>query len=394
MSSILNQQEFDVIIVGSGPAGAIAGHELAKSGKSVAIIDKSEFPRKKLCGGLLPDKSIELLLDIFHDSGFDRSILDTKFDSFDLWHKDYGHICKCSSHGLAMHLVDRFYFDKYLLDKAIDQGCLFYCGKVVSVVAGVVTTEAGSIYHGRHIIGADGANSIVRKAVQSKPGRDFETVSLEIEVPRSALKPQHTARTADIHFAYNPVGYGWVFHRKDTSVIGMSGHAPHNRNIRAHFKTFCSDVLAEDYNLQDSEIEGFIIPTGNLTDFPAQGSVVLVGDAAGLVEPFTGEGIYYAMKSGQIAGRMLAKGHFKPAEYNRAIHKAISRNLTHARLARKLFYSDKLFSRIMKKMQGDDTFGGLYFELLSNKLDYFQYARKVLGLKSGFKLLKLILRRQ
>jgi len=393
MLSMPNQLKFDVIIVGSGPAGAIAAHELARSGKSVAIIDKSEFPRKKLCGGLLPGKCIDLLLDIYQESGFDHSILDTTFDSFHLWHKDYGHICKCGSPGLAMHLVDRFQFDKYLLDKALDQGCLFYCGKVVSVVAGVVTTETGSIFRGSHIIGADGANSVVRKSVQSKPVKDLATVSLEIEVPRSALRPQHAARTADIHFAYNQVGYGWVFHRKDKSVIGMSGHAPHNRNIRSHLKEFCSDVLAEDYILQDSEIEGFIIPTGNLTDSPALGNVVLVGDAAGLVEPLTGEGIYFAMKSGQIAGRMLAKDHFRPAEYNRAIHKAISRNLSHARLARKLFYSERFFSRIMRKMQGDDTFGGLYFELLANKLSYFQYARKVLSLKRGFKLLKLILRK-
>lgn len=306
---------YDVIIAGCGPAGATAGHILARHGISTAIIDRSVFPRTKLCGGLLPLKTTALLEKIYGVTGDDlvaEGIVNHTSCEYEIFFRK-----ELLVHGttdLPFAFVDRSAYDHYLMEKARQQGALIMQAERVTGVdpeACTLETDRGTTYRARYIIGADGVHGAVRKCFPSarntgKRRTQVHAAAMEVFIPASSLsrKLEHPM----IHLGYVDWGYAWVFPNRDRVIVGLGGLPERNRsNLKEILHTYLSDLamVKSEETVRGLRILGHPIPYGPTAESPAYRNTVLAGDAAGLTDPITGEGIYYAHRSAQIAAKSI-----------------------------------------------------------------------------------------
>lgn len=301
----------DVIICGSSLAGSAAGLALARRGHSVLMLDRAEFPRKKLCGGLLTWKSVKLLAAHFGETPESLTRAGALTCSAD------GYSIRTLSKTLAegklpvpFHFVDRTRFDAHLMERAREAGAETLHGHKVTAcdpVNGEVTLDNGQTVQGTYVIGADGANSAVRASfpdVDRARMKQFMAPTIEISIPRTALfRP---IRNPELYVGFIDAGYGWVFPNQDKVVIGICGLRQDNFNISQVFKEFIEFL---GINMRPfPELHGHPLPYGNYLKAPVHGVTLLAGDAGGLVEPLFGEGIFFALCSGMYAGEAVAQG--------------------------------------------------------------------------------------
>jgi len=303
-----DRSDYDVIIVGGGPGGSTAAYLLTKFGFQVLIIDKENFPRPKLCGGLLTQKTFRVLNRVFGEtesSLADKHILNFRADNYEIFYKDKPLLKKHSD--IPFLFVDRKIYDSFLLEKAREAGAEIIEGekvKAADLSTTEVVTSAGRRFRSKFIVGADGVNSVVRKELFSAGrvdarewGRNLAT-GLEVFINRD-----ETTKVVDhplVFFGFIRWGYSWVFPNKDVIVVGSGGLNTTNR----------SDLLKSFHNLLSSlnlnegrvsRIEGHPVPYGNFLQRPVSENFLLVGDAAGFADPITGEGIFYAQRSAELA---------------------------------------------------------------------------------------------
>jgi menaquinone-9 beta-reductase len=309
--------KYDITVVGAGPAGSTAACILGRKGYRVLLVDKALFPRKKLCGGCLTVKTLELLHRVFDetaDSLIRKNIVNYQSRRFEV---------RCRTRLLLdvvspfpFSFVDRRDYDALFFQKAKEAGVEVLEGEKITNLhqeeyAGTpalsLTTSAGRFIETRFIIGADGANSTVRatllkegKISDSKWQRNL-AAGVEIFLPRGG-------NLASVEFpvlslGYVRYGYGWIFPNRERWVVGIGGLNRKNKNLMARFRAFLSD-----YNLGDIDsqaVQGYPLPFGNSLSQPYYGNILLAGDAAGLVDPMLGEGIYQAHRSGELAAQAV-----------------------------------------------------------------------------------------
>lgn len=373
----MKTNKYDVIIVGAGPAGSTIGYLLAKKGKKVLVVDKENFPRKKLCGGLLTEKNINLMKNIFGKVDW-NNFIDSSYNSFGIYHNLLGKICKYNSPVNKLYFVNREIFDKYLLDQAISLGCIFLKSNVVKTNKNSIITDTGEEFFGDFIVGADGTNSVVRKNITSKIQKNKFTTAFEIEVKYSDLKCfEKNNIFPQIYFGNINNGYAWVFPKKNKVIIGIGGLTNKN-NIRESFLSFLKSVLKSNPKNYLSKIQGFPVPLHNFIKNPIKENTVLIGDAAGLIEPITGEGIYFAMVSGYHAAQEILSGKLNNNSYKKRMEKEVYRLLNQATFVKKFFFNQKIFPFAMLKMKKNDKYCQYYFDLLSGKIDYIQYVKNII----------------
>lgn len=375
----MTQQQFDVIVVGAGPAGSAAAHTLARNGATVCIIDKQVFPRDKLCGGLLSRRSRKIFAEIF-DTSWEPVVEDVSRDIdfyFRNQHLNSARDCE------ELTFTRRCRFDAFLLNLAEQAGATLRLGtgvKTVDIGKNTVALRNGPTIKSTYIIGADGVNSVVAKSLY---GRAFHpdriAFCLETEIPRDLLE---NVSTPEIYFGLARWGYGWVFPKRDTLTVGIGGLHRKNRDLKTQFTRF----LKERFDtLPDLKIKGHHIPFGDYRSPPGRDSVLLCGDAAGLVDPITGEGIAFAMQSGHRAGlaitRALAEGPCRSDAlglYN-ADFKRITRPLDHAKLLRFLLFPSAMESRFVKVFPKSKTLPDTFMSLLADEISYAHFERFLLG---------------
>lgn len=365
-------ERYDVVIVGGSCAGAAAGVTLAKAGRKTLIVDKAVFPRPKLCGGMITDKTFRLLEGVY---GVDLDgLIDSRYDAFEIYHAALTKVSGYRDPSHTLYMIHRDEFDHAFLREAEKAGCTLLCGdKVIAVHGHGVVTDSGKEIVGDYIIGADGPHSVVRKALYGGDGRRKTVfVALEAEVPYEDLKCFRNRETAvpQIHFGFVDQGYGWVFPKKDFSLVGIAGVLPPGfRNIREAFLAFL-ESLCKDTTPLLARIKGFPVPVHNFVRKPARGRVLLAGDAAGLVDPLTGEGIYFGALSGVLAARAIL-GHRSPADtYNSLVRQHIHVLFRQARIARTLFFRPSLHGLVLHKMQKNGKWCKYFLALLSGEMDY------------------------
>ena len=303
-----DRSDYDVIIVGGGPGGSTAAYLLTKFGFHVLIIDKENFPRPKLCGGLLTQKTFRVLNRVFGEtesSLADKHILNFRADNYEIFYKDKPLLKKHSE--IPFLFVERRIYDSFLLEKAREAGAEIIEGekvKAIDLSTTEVVTSTGRRFRSKFIVGADGVNSVVRKELFSAGrvdgrewGRNLAT-GLEVFINRD-----ETTKAVDhplVFFGFVRWGYSWVFPNRDVIVAGSGGLNTTNR----------SDLLKSFHNLLSSlnlnegrvsRIAGHPIPYGNFLRRPVSENFLLVGDAAGFADPITGEGIFYAQRSAELA---------------------------------------------------------------------------------------------
>jgi geranylgeranyl reductase family protein len=380
--------KYDVVIVGAGPAGSTAAYILSKKGYNVLLLDKEHFPRKKLCGGCLSAKTLWLLDRVFNEpeeSLTKNNIINFKSFRFDVRYKTKVLVSPISP--LAFHFVDRQIYDSFLLQKAKEAGAEVSEGeKMTDINVDVnntsdeltLTTSRERLIKAKFIIGADGANSTVRtKLLRQKKINDSRwqrnlAYGLEIFIPRKG--DLEALEFPILSFGYLRYGYSWIFPNKGRLVVGIGGLKRKNKNLTDKFKKFLSD-----YNLggiDSYKIQGYPLPFGNSLSTPGYRNILLVGDAAGLVDPMLGEGIYQAHKSGELAAKAIIdtlenRTHWDPGtNYLYLLQKHLLTEFVYARRFRWFLYNplshilnfrhiklmDRYFSKLSEVVHGSRTY--------------------------------------
>ncbi|MSQ31586.1 MAG: geranylgeranyl reductase family protein [Dehalococcoidia bacterium] len=284
----------DVIVVGAGPAGSTAAREIAAAGAGVLLLDRARFPRDKPCGGGVTVRCAELLPFSI------APVVEDVVTRARLRIRDGREIERDGGRTLS-YMTQRRRLDAFLVERAQERGVDFRDGQLVTDVARrpdgtfAVTTRDGT-HRARVVIGADGANGVVGNRLGYDAIADG-AVALEGNIRFPGGVPAEFRGRVTLNFGYLPGGYGWVFAKGDHLNVGVGGwRRVAGARLRPALRHLC-----RLYGLDAERIEGLrghLLPIQQRgMTIAAQGSA-LVGDAAGLVDPLSGEGIYAALASG------------------------------------------------------------------------------------------------
>jgi len=366
-------QRYDVVVIGGGPAGAAAAHVLSGSGMNVAVIDKAIFPRNKLCGGLLTQRSQAVFKSVFGDIW--GPAIETVADGCAFYHRSR-FLNQIDSYK-RVYFTSRMNFDVYLLELAEKRGARLLQGKGVSSIDMqnlAVFFADGSSIKTDFIIAADGVNSRISRLIDRDADRGRTLAfGLECELPREMLK--RSAELPEIYLGVVRWGYGWVFPKKNTFTIGLAGLLNTNSDLRGRFEQFLRQICGFE---PDISYDGYPIPFGGYMDTPGRAATLLAGDAAGLVEPVTGEGIAFAMLSGKFAGEavMQAAEQGRPSaalQFYLEGYRKITSLLEQARWMRYLLFPEVSQRLLVKALPHSASIMKRYMDLIAGEIDYVDY---------------------
>jgi geranylgeranyl reductase family protein len=289
----------DIIIVGGGPSGSIAGILLERLGYHTCILEKSSFPRHKTCGGMLTQKAVDLLSVIFPDGQI------SKFYEFTVHRINFYYKEKKITSITTkdpLYQTNRYLFDDQLIRHYKESG-----GTVIENVAfkpGMRTSPytlsvPGYTLSYKILLGADGALSQVRKLIE--PSVRPDTFCLDVEIPFGRINRDGT--DVDIVLGYTNNGYGWNFPKRGYFNLGLGGEMKKNKNLLMVFREFADANYSLAGPIRPNG--GFLFTCHYVTKPFLDNEILLTGDAAGLTEPVTGEGIYFAISSGQFAAEAI-----------------------------------------------------------------------------------------
>ncbi len=310
---------YDVIIVGAGPAGSTAAKYLAEHGISVLLLDKSQFPRDKPCGGGLTTKVLEEFPYIKEHDLIDSYSYGGCVHSASLRYK-----VSIDKEQPFLATVLRTTFDYGLVKLAQESGATVLEGKKVDDIHVThdhvsVIIQDGTTFNGQAVLGADGVWSIVAQKSGLHTDKHRFGVSLvnEYDVGSKVVDEFCTKkRRGHLHIKIGGIaGYGWVFPKKNHINVGVGITNIHQKNqtVKINLKKIYLDYfhLLQDTKSIPSDVAPGDIKGAALPSQPRKKTyatrVILCGDAAGLINPLTGEGIDYAMISGKLAAEVLVQ---------------------------------------------------------------------------------------
>lgn len=377
----MGQTLFDCVVVGLGPAGAITAYTLARAGWSVLALDKRVHPRPKTCGGCLSRK-VDAILPFSVSSVIEHTIKEVVFTF-----KGQGEIAYRLNEPFA-YIVRRESFDQFLVTKAVEAGATVRQGEgAVSLTEsenGVSVETKTGYYRGRVLVGADGVQGIVARRLGEEYGHS-SSLALEAETGISRMSPEDRIW---IDVGWVDFGYGWIFPRHPSYSVGITDSGARGHRLKeAFFNLFTNHGLLTGE--KPTAINGYWIPLStseNRKKKVVSNRVALIGDAAGLVNPLTGEGIYYALWSGLILATCLIE-HSKDlsralSNYKRWIKTELHPQFAVAeRVARLLYSHPRANFRLLAKYR---ELIGLFTEVLMGK-EGFPNLLSMLKYKMGLK---------
>lgn len=266
---------FDALVVGAGPAGSLTAFHLARGGARVLLADKARFPRDKPCGGGITVRAARLL-----PFSIDP-VVEDEVGCFEIRLR-YGPRFTRRTREPLMQMTQRRRLDAFLVEQAREAGVEFRDGWAPDGV------EA------RVVIGADGTNGTTAR----KAGLDdhLRTVALE---GNARVDTGPFAGRAKVELGIVPGGYGWVFPKGDHVNVGVGGWREQGPTLRGHLRRLCAEHGIPEDALTD--VRGHHLPLRRPDAVAGKGRTALVGDAAGLIDPVSGDGIYEAFLSAALA---------------------------------------------------------------------------------------------
>jgi geranylgeranyl reductase family protein len=336
----------------------MAAATAAKAGLKVALIEKQLLPRHKTCGGGMPMVMQDYLWDLSPEAFVESDIAYMRHT----WNFDQDvHLGAINPAGmsprLSLWMVQRSVFDAALADRAVRAGAelrdglsvrsLDVADDGVTVAARAVKTGAAWMAKARYVIGADGANGVVVKATRLRRDRAI-AIALEVELPHEWGTGHESLRPDIAHLEYGAVkqGYGWIFPKADHLNIGAGLFRPDKQDarkdptVRAELQTMIlryMDKMGLLYDRAQIQFHGHPLPTWSGREPLQEGRILLVGDAAGLINPLFGDGILHAVKSGKIAGEAIADN--AAASYTQRIHAEFATDFDAALQLSRIFYN-------------------------------------------------------
>ena len=367
-------QDFDLVIVGAGPAGSAAAVTARRAGLTVALIDKAVFPRDKLCGGLVSGRSLKALERIFGARPSRDLFLVTRQMKFAWAGEELAQFRAPHELWLTM----RCDFDHVLFQAALAAGAEDFTGQrwdVLDQGKNRITLKNGQNLGFRALIGADGATSPLAAQLF---GRAFDPAlvgfGIESECARNPADPAVTV----VDFGASKWGYGWYFPKQGSLTVGVCGLQSQNPDWKATLSAFMPE------GVEGQRMKGALLPFGDFRRKPGRGNILLVGDAAGLVDSLTGEGIAFALESGAMAAdavaQVLAKGKPDTAAkaYFRAL-KGIHSELARVGKLRQIVFSKRFEPMFREKLKNSKRLRQVFFDLIEGDLTYLELEKMIAG---------------
>ena len=282
---------YDAIVVGAGPAGSTTAYRLARAGARVCLLDRARFPRDKPCGGGLTLRAVrELPFSV-------EPVVEDSVGTLELGFR-YGRRWSRNAAEPLILMTQRRRLDAFLAEQAVGAGAEFRDGaKVAAVDPDAVVVLDGERLEADVVVGADGANGSTARSL-GLPAHEHG-VALEGNVGYEYAGRERFGGRAVVELGAVPGGYAWVFPKGDHVNVGVGGWQSQGPRLRERLRELCVAFGIDEAQVHD--LRGHRLPMRGAARRPVQGRVILVGDAAGLVDPLSGDGMYEAFVSGRLA---------------------------------------------------------------------------------------------
>ncbi len=375
----------DLIVVGGGPAGAACARQAAENGLDVLVFEKQTPPRRKVCaGGFRP--SLRNLLDYDIGPVIERECCGSHV------YAPSGLRVVCTRPQITGYTVKRDKFDQFMLQKAEEAGAEINSGVEVLDTEErsdhvTVRCSDGSSHVARLLVAADGVNSRVARVLGIKEKWADTEIGLCVETPvpmteeeimRITRGPYEDSERVCIEIFFGGLrhGYAWCFPKRDEVSLGMGCLMPYASGLKRAWEKFVTRFQElNGVHLDMSNVSAMRVPLAGPVKRTATKRVMLAGDAGGFVSAATGEGIYYAIITGKIAGVVAAdiiNGRATDAlEYERRWKKMIGQEMQVSNfLANLMFNSEKNMETVVQMAATDDRMRLMMTDLIGGLRPY------------------------
>jgi geranylgeranyl reductase family protein len=370
-----------VAIIGAGPAGAMAAVRLARAGAAVLLFDPSH-PREKPCGGGLTGRALALVTDVIDVRALPAVVITSAMVEGPGRAAPVPLIDRGANPASSLIIVSRAAFDYALADAAVASGARLIPENAIDI-SGTCGRMLVRTRRGTHdvdfVLGADGANSIVRKKLARPFGR------AELSVAAGFFVHGATASSIALKTTCEQPGYLWSFPRPDHLAVGICAaatHRPTSGNLRAQTAAW----IARHGVDSRTRLTPYAWPIPSIgfqdrDDVALSGDGwMLLGDAAGLVDPLTREGIFFALKSGQwAADALVTAGPHGSMRYTHQVLDGIHPELVRAARLSRLFFTPAFSSLFVRALDHSEAIREVFVDLVSGVQPYRGLRRRLLG---------------
>jgi geranylgeranyl reductase family protein len=375
---------WDIIIIGAGPSGCTLASVLAKKNISVLVIERQKLPRYKTCGGGINVRAANLT-----DCNFQDVVENVAF-GLRLSYKHSDNFTRMNGQPLT-YTVMRDRFDYLLAAEAKRAGAQILEGeRVTQVTIGgdkFTVSTGGSHFVAKIVVGADGANSIVAHSLGLMSNYTLD-LGMQAEVYVKPTKLSSWFGLLGVNYGNIPEGYGWIFPKRDHLSIGVGGPIRLAKELTGHLTEL---IERQDLgNFKILTLKSALIPLRDKGSAIARSNALLVGDAAGLIDAFTGDGIYYGLRSARLAASAiddyLSGKASNLLNYEQAVDTKLMPELRLARtLVRRSTWIPKAHYNLLKR---SDRAWQAFCDILRGEKSYLDFKEEVVPLRVLMSLLR------